>query len=158
MQRIVKDSMKAKASFAKIYLYFMHQIYVLVQKHMESKLKKNGLLSFSQYWVLVCFIDCKDETKQTASEVAKKMYITEATLSGHIERMLRQKLIIKKLDAKNRRQSIIHLTDKGKKSFMETRKVIDHELEKIFNVVRVGDRKNVLNAFDKVLTNLINNK
>jgi DNA-binding MarR family transcriptional regulator len=148
----------AKENFPKAYLYSLHQIYILVQKHMEKKLgkenKKSGNLTFSQFWVLVCFIDCQNQDEQTASVVAKKMHISEATLSGHIERLLKQKLIIKKVDKNNRRKSIITLTEKGNTAFKNSKKVIEDELDKIFNVVNKSDREKVLDAQSEILKKL----
>lgn len=146
--------LKKEPDFAKMFLYSIHQVYVLVQKHMEKSLNAAKALSFSQFWVLVCFIDCKDETNQTAVEVAKRMNITEATLSRHIDRLIKLKLIQKKRDPQNGRKFLIHLTDKGKDKFYETKKIIDKELQKIFNVVDVGNRKKAIEAFDQILKNL----
>ena len=104
--------------------------------------------------VNVFFIDCKEETNQTASVVAKKMYISEATLSGHVERLLKQKYIIKKVDETNRRKSIINLTEKGKKEFQKTKKIVEMELDRILNTVKTEDRKHVLDAFNDILIKL----
>jgi MarR family 2-MHQ and catechol resistance regulon transcriptional repressor len=140
--------------FSKLFMYGMHQIYVLVQRHMEKVLSESKTLTFSQFWVLVCFVSCDGVT---ASDVAKKMYITEATLSLHIKRLLAQKFISKKKDKHNARKYIIHLTDKGKNEYDKAHKIVEQEMQKIFKVVSVEDRKNIITNFDIILNNLTNN-
>lgn len=141
--------------FSLTYLYLTHQFYTLLGRHMERKLSEIGKLTFSQYWVLVCFVDCKDEDKPTASNIAKRMYMSEATLSGHIDRMIRQKLIIKKQDKDNKKKYIINLTDKGRKELDEARKTIHRELGKIFQEVKKEEEGRTIKVMQKLLKNII---
>lgn len=151
---IMEKSKKKVGNFPKEFLYATHQVYVLITKHMEKRLKEERTVSFSQFWVLVCFIECRDQTKQIASEIAKLMYVTEATLSRHIAKLEKDRLIEKKRDKTNGRKYIITLTEKGKKQFLLSKKIIESELNQIFNVVSVSERKTVLKNFDKILEKL----
>lgn len=142
-------------TFPKRLMYSIHQIYVLIQKHMEKKMTDFKLLTFSQFWVLVCFVDCKDPAEQNASAIAKKMYISEATLSRHLEKLLKNKLIVKKQDKKNKRKFIIEMTPRGKIKFELAKELIEAELEKFFGGIAIKDRDVIIENFDKVLNKLI---
>ena len=160
MQTVTKNLFKnlpenlSDKDFSKLFMYAMHQLYVLLQRHMEKVLAESKTLTFSQFWVLVCFIQCEGTT---ASDVAKKMYITEATLSLHLKRLMSQKLITKKKDKHNARKFIVSLTDKGKSEYEKAHKIVEREMKQIFKVVESENRKKIITNFDIILNNLTNN-
>lgn len=157
MKAKVVSKNKPQLSFSKSFMYNVHQMYFLVQKHLEKKLLKSKTLSFSQFLVLVCFVDCRntqDKNMQTQANVAKKMHLTEATVSRHIEKLKKLKFLVKKQDEHNKTKHIIELTQKGKTEFGKSQKIIEGELEEIFNVIKISDRKNIIQNFDKVLQKL----
>lgn len=145
---------KKAMNFSKSFMYSVHQMYFLVQKHLEKILLEKKLLSFSQFLILVCFLDCNKKEENSQSDVAKFLYLTEATVSRHMDRLKKLKLIDKKTDTTNRRKQVITVTKYGLSEFSKTKNVIEKELDNIFNIIPTKSRKNIISNFELVLKKL----
>ncbi len=146
-----------KHDFSKGFMYSVHQMYFLVQKHLEHALLKSKSISFSQFMILVGF-HCSNSGPVSQSAIAEQLYLTEATVSRHISTLVKMGLLSRTEDKKNRRKHIIKVTTKGTKSFDSARTIIDKELQAIFSVIKEKDRKSITKNFDQVLSNLLTKK
>jgi DNA-binding MarR family transcriptional regulator len=129
-------------------------MYFLVQKHLEKKLQGLKTLSFSQFLIIVCFVDCTKSSGNNQTNIAKYLNYTEATVSRHMEKLVKLKYIQKKRDDKNKRKQVITMTELGISEFKKAKEIIDKELEKIFEVIDIKERKKIIENFDKVLKKL----
>jgi DNA-binding MarR family transcriptional regulator len=123
-------------------------------KHMEKCFSEKINISFSQFWVIHCFNGCKEDTEITAVKVAKKMFVTEATVSRHIEKLERMKLIHKERDKTNKRKFLVNLTNKGLEEYDEGKKIIAEELKKIFEAISVHEKQQIIKSLEKVIEKL----
>jgi DNA-binding MarR family transcriptional regulator len=143
--------------FSKNFMYTIHQMCFLVQKHLEQVLTKKKSLSFSQFMILVGF-KCSDDGNVSQSEIAERLNLTEATVSRHISSLVEHQYLSRAEDKKNRRKHIIALTDKGKKAFDKASLIIEKELKTIFTPIHEKDRIVILKNFSTILTSLLAKK
>jgi DNA-binding MarR family transcriptional regulator len=144
--------------FSKSFMYSIHQLYFLVQKHLEhSLLKEHSKISFSQFMILVGFIS-SDSGPVSQSCIAEKLYLAEATVSRHISSLVDLGLLSRTEDKANRRKHVIKITPKGTKTFEATSKTINKELDSIFSVIKEKDRTSIIKNFDQVLSLLLKKK
>jgi len=141
--------------FSKSFMYSIHQMYFLVQKHLEQSLLKSKSISFSQFMILVGF-HCSGSLPVSQSLIAEHLYLTEATVSRHVSVLVG---LLSRLDDKeNRRKHIIKITAKGKKVFQEAEVIINTELNSIFSVIKEKDRESIMKNFSGVLSVLLAKK
>ncbi len=143
--------------FSKGFMYSVHQMYFLVEKHLEQALLRSKSISFSQFMILVGF-RCSDSGPVSQSLIADHLHLTEATVSRHISTLVDMGLLSREEDKANRRKHIIKITAKGSKAFESSKKVIDKELGSIFSVIKEKDRENIMKNFDAVLNILLSKK
>lgn len=146
-----------KHDFSKSFMYSIHQMYFLVQKHLEQSLLKSKSISFSQFMILVGF-RCSTSGPVSQSAIAEQLYLTEATVSRHISTLVDLGLLSRTEDKTNRRKHIIKITPKGIKAFESARNTIDTELTAIFSVIKETERSNIIKNFDHVLSSLLTKK
>jgi DNA-binding MarR family transcriptional regulator len=139
--------------WSKSFMYAIHQTHFLIEKHLEQKLTKARGITFAQFLILLP-LHCTPRASQKA--IAVFLYLTEATVSRHINSLTKEKLVTNKADPDNRRKHILEMTPTGKRAFEKAHKIIEEELKKIFNIVSAKEREHVSRAFEKVLKQLLN--
>jgi DNA-binding MarR family transcriptional regulator len=143
--------------FSKNFMYTIHQMCFLVQKHLEHVLLKKKSLSFSQFMILVGF-KCSDTADVSQSEIAERLNLTAATVSRHISVLVDHGYLERANDAKNRRKHIITITDKGKKAFEKASHIIETELTRIFQPISQKDRTSIMKNFSTIAHSLLAKK
>ena len=140
-----------RLDWSKSFMYNIHQTHFLVEKHLEGKLGAAKGISFSQFLIILA-INCKERSSQT--NIAEFLYLTEATVSRHINALAKAGYVTRKDDPDNRRKHILALTAKGTRAFTSAHSIIERELTNIFEVIPTKDRAQITNAFDNVLKKL----
>ena len=143
--------------FSQSFMYSIHQMYFLVQKHLEHVLSRGSSLSFSQFMILVGF-KCSQNGPVSQSDIAERLYLTEATVSRHISTLVSLNYITRVEDKENRRKHVIKVTPKGTKVFTQAKTLIDKELQEIFGVIREKDRASIMKNFSEVFRSLLSKK
>jgi DNA-binding MarR family transcriptional regulator len=149
--------LKTDKDFSKCFMYSIHQVYSLVQKHLEQSLIKSKALSFSQFMVLIGFT-CSPETPLSQSAIAEYSNLTEATVSRHITTLVSLGHLSKEENKENRRKHRITITKKGLTAFQKAENIIDKELLTIFSTISEKDRTNIMKNFNNTLTLLLSKK
>lgn len=152
-----KSHSHLKHDFSKSFMYSIHQMHFLVQKHLEHVLLQHKSLSFSQFMILVGFT-CSAEASVSQSCIADRLNLTEATVSRHISSLVELGLLSRSEDKENRRKHIISITEKGKKAFTSASAIIDKELASVFSSVKEKDRDAIMKNFSTVLSQLLTKK
>ncbi len=143
--------------FSKSFMYSIHELYFLVQKHLEQVLSKHKSLSFSQFLILVGF-KCSPDRAVSQSLIAERLNLTEATVSRHVSTLVDLQLLSRSQDVGNRRKYTIALTSKGKKVFDAASALIDKELTTIFSSIKEKDRAGIMKNFSTILSQLQSKK
>lgn len=143
--------------FSKGFMYSVHQVYTLVQKHLEQALLKENTISFSQFMILVGFA-CHRDISVSQASIANFSHLTEATVSRHISTLVSKGYLTKKENKENRRKHLISITKKGLTVFTQAEKIIDRELITIFKDIKDSDRKSIMKNFNNVLLQLLTKK
>ena len=145
-------------NFSKSFMYSIHQMYFLVQKHLEHTLLQHKSISFSQFMILVgcnCSSLSSPDKAVSQSAIAEQLYLTEATVSRHISTLVDLGYLSKKNDTANRRKHKIIVTKKGAMSFTKAETIINKELEMIFSVIKKSNRTLIIQNFERVLSLLL---
>ncbi len=154
---VVSCSSDNSRDFSQSFMYNLHQIFFLLEKHLESTLLRDKNISFSQFMILVGF-DCRKEKSISQKMIAEKLYLTEATVSRHINTLVKLGHLVQTIDKENRRKKTIDITLSGKKAFEKARNSIDKELNVIFASILVSDRASILKNFTNVRKQLLTKK
>jgi DNA-binding MarR family transcriptional regulator len=138
-------------SFNGGFMHVIHMLYVSIQKHLERSLSEHGEISFSQFLILVGF-SCNAHEKVTQAKLAEYLLLTEATVSRHVGILVAKKLLTKEQDIANKKMYNLKLTQEGSRIFEDSKKIITHELEKVFGDISEKDKKNIMQHFTKVIS------
>jgi DNA-binding MarR family transcriptional regulator len=151
----VKESKKIE-SFPYTFLYFFHQIYFSLGKYFEKKFSDAKLITFSQFWVIHCLLECEVTRQNSQKAIADIMHVSEATVSKHIEKLVKLGVLKRKIDKENRRKNLLEITKKGEDIYKESRKILDHELKNIFSQVKKTSEIEVINVFKNIIKKINN--
>ena len=143
--------------FSKSFMYSIHQMYFLVEKHLEHVLGTKSSLTFSQFMVMIGF-QSEESASVSQTAIAERLNITEATVSRHVSILVEQGYLSRVEDKANRRKHVISVTPKGKKVFVEANHIIDAELHSIFDVIPSKDRVAIIKNFQVILAHLLKKK
>lgn len=148
---------KTYNNFSKCFMYSIHQVHSLVQKHLEQSLIKAKAVSFSQFMVLIGFT-CSPDTPLSQASIAEYSNLTEATVSRHITTLVSLGFLSKEENKENRRKHRITITKKGLTAFQKAEQIIDKELLTIFGSISEKDKTNIMNNFNNTITLLLGKK
>jgi MarR family transcriptional regulator, organic hydroperoxide resistance regulator len=143
--------------FSKSFMFSIHQMCFLVQKHLDHVLLKKKSLTFSQFIILVSF-KCSPTGETSQSDIAERLNLTEATVSRHISTLVQEGFLSRAEDKSNRRKHVISITAKGKRVFATAAGHIDKELNTILSPINQKDRANIMENFAAVLELLLGKK
>lgn len=152
-----KKVIACELPFPKEFIHGLHQMYFLMGKRLEKKFLDAKFFTFSQFWVIHCILVCAHDSENSQAEIAKGMFVSEATISKHIEKLQKLKFLKSEIDPKSRRRHILKVTEKGKVVYEKAQKVLNQELEKIFYKIKESDKKIILKNFVQILENINNN-
>lgn len=133
--------------WSKSLVYEMHQTHVLIQKRLAERLAKSKRITFSQFLVLMALSCCKGASQR---DVATYLFLTEATVSRHIQVLMKEGLLTKIINPKSKRESILTLTTKGKTEIERSQKIIDEEIVSIMSPIKERDRTCLLKTFKQL--------
>jgi len=82
----------------------------LITKHYQPFLSKLGI-TYPQYMVLMVLWE---QDNQPVNDIAKRLYLETNTVTPILQRMEKQKIVVRKRDKEDQRKVIISLTAHGK--------------------------------------------
>ncbi len=139
------------ADWPKSFFFGLHQAHFLIEKRLAEKLSEAGLVSFSQFLVLMSLC-CRDKASQCS--IAENLFITEATVSRHVRALLRCGLVTKRTNPKSHREFLLALTPKGRREMERSRKAIDDEIDRIISEINERDRQQMMTTMQSLLSAL----
>jgi MarR family transcriptional regulator for hemolysin len=98
-------------------------------------------------------ISLKSQRLANQRQIAEAIGIQEATMSHHLDAMVRQGLVVRERDPENRRVHRVHPTDEGEAAFVRMRRAAAAFDERL----RRGLSDDELATFEAVLDRLIEN-
>lgn len=137
--------------WSKSFMYAIHQTHFLLEKRLVSRLQQAGRISFSQFLVLIA-LSCSSNPSQR--EVADFLFITEATVSRHIEALRAGGYLSRSNNPNSRRSHILTLTEKGRREIKKTQEVLNQELDAVFLPIKDEERKSISTAFERIVNSL----
>lgn len=113
----------------------------------SSKLAEYGV-TIQQTWVLFQLFDRKDGYSQ--KEIAAAVQLDSPVVTGLINRLIKQGLVVRKPDPSDRRSIRICITSRGRELIDETFPIAMEYNQHIRNIILSED----LDAFERTLSNL----
>jgi len=136
----------------KSFMRSIHQMHVLIEKHLEQRLAEQNNISFAQFLVLLP-VRCPAHVSQ--SQIAESTNLTEATVSRHMSTLTEEGFLTRTEDPDNRRKHILALTAKGERAITDAKIVLEAALEDLFSDVSLKDRTLISTTFDRITTKLL---
>lgn len=125
-----------------------------INKAFRSRLKLLGLTT-TQFTTLRCI---EESTVINQAELAKKISTNKNNSSALIKRLHRLKLIKKQVSPKDRRISLIELTEKGHSLFLEAEKIADEVHSEVINELPPGSEGELIELLSLCTNNLTGKK
>lgn len=85
-------------------------------------------------------------------EIAQHLRIASPTATTFVDRLIAQKVVERKSDAKNRKIVKVHLTTKGAKMLSQQFDAHHKALRKLFATLNVQDQKSLARILETILT------
>jgi DNA-binding MarR family transcriptional regulator len=109
---------------------------------LDRFLATHGLLQ-GRWWVLILLMR-EDNLTSTPSELAEKAGVSRATMSGLINGLLRDGLVVRQEDNEDRRSYSIRLTTAGQDKLDEVMPDYYPRVKKMMNTIPVQQREDLL--------------
>lgn len=95
-----------------------------------------------------------DHSDMTQKEIAQKLKISEATLSGRVKRLEKMRYIERVQDQDDKRKYELLITPSGKKALEEAKSVVDELTQRCFSGFEKQDFTTMMLLFQRVYKNL----
>jgi DNA-binding MarR family transcriptional regulator len=126
----------------------LHRLSFLLEKAADQALQRGAELTFSQCMILRSLRDNPSCSQQC---LAKCRDLTQAAVSRQTE-MLREKgLLLREENAKNRREHVLQLTQKGAKALERGMEIISATFEETFKALSGKETMCLQESVDKLL-------
>ncbi len=119
--------------------YLLHSVSGLMEKFEGQILKDIFNISFSQFRVMLAV----SHGHLSQKEIADYWNITEAAVSRQVECLVKNELLKRKVNPKNRRKNTIEVTEKGKKKLDAAIQYIEKRYEEVFTNFDFEKQKNL---------------
>ena len=116
------------------------------EKSLGAIAKRMGL-TFQQAQIL-SFL--KETPPVIMTQLAKEFSLTPSGMTGLIDRLLKQKLVVREYDPKDRRIILIRITNKGKTKSELYKNKVNNLILKMVKSLSSGERKNLLRILKSI--------
>jgi MarR family transcriptional regulator, organic hydroperoxide resistance regulator len=129
-----------------IYLVFTAQH--RLRMHIKDELTAAGVkITLEQAGILFLL---ETENGQAMSQLSRLLLLDNSTITGLIDRLEKSGFVLRKANPKDRRMSLIHITDQGIKEVNKAKTVINRinvEIKADFSEEEIESFKKILNSF-----------
>jgi DNA-binding MarR family transcriptional regulator len=129
-----------------IYLVFTAQN--RLRTHIRNELMAAGVeITLVQAGILFLL---KQTNGQPMSQLSRLLFLDNSTLTGLVDRLERSGFVLRKVNPKDRRSSLIHMTSQGNKEVNKAETVIhrvNEEIQADFSKEEIESFKRILNSF-----------
>ncbi len=91
-----------------------------------------------------------NQGKMVMKDLASGIGVTSGTLTTTIKRVISKKYCVREKSDEDSRQTIICLTEKGKKLLSQEKDALEQNLENLFCKMTTAERKTILNAYKSI--------
>ncbi|HET8574753.1 MAG TPA: MarR family transcriptional regulator [Candidatus Paceibacterota bacterium] len=116
--------------------------------HAHGSHEKKQLLTHAQMGIL--FVFSEGETK-TTKEIAERFHVSSSAATQVINRLVKDKLLSRETDAKDRRKVTLVLTLQGKKMLQKTQKAQYAKIGKMFEALSDKELETFIRLQEKVM-------
>jgi len=119
---------------------------------LDKLLGQHGLLQ-GRWWILVLLMR-QDDLTSSPSELAEKVGVTKATMTGFIDNLEREGLITRFIDSVDRRKYLIKLTPAGQQKLDDVMPDYHKKVHALMTVLGDAERVAMLNSLKSLAANL----
>lgn len=135
------------------YCFRFYTVSRLITKHYQPYLSKLGI-TYPQYLVLMVLWE---QDNQPVNDIAKRLVLETNTITPILQRMEKQKIVVRRKDKKDQRRVIVSLTEHGREMREQAKdiprkmaEIMPEDMQKIF-ADRDADAKKLLDRLIKEL-------
>ena len=119
---------------------------------LDKLLARHGLLQ-GRWWVLVLLLR-QDDLTSSPSDLAEKAGVTKASMTGFIDGLEREGLVIRLPDSVDRRKFLIRLTQKGQQKLDEVIPDYNRKVGALMSVLSEGRRAALIASLKTLADNI----
>ncbi len=119
---------------------------------LDKLLAKHGLLQ-GRWWVLVLLMR-QDDLTSSPSDLADKAGVTKATMTGFIDGLEREGLVLRLMDTADRRKFLIRLTPAGQQKLDEVLPDYHRKVRDLMTILSLDQRDAMLDSVKRLAANL----
>ncbi|HEY0894168.1 MAG TPA: MarR family transcriptional regulator [Cellvibrio sp.] len=123
-----------------------------VSDALDKLLGQHGLLQ-GRWWILVLLMR-KDDLTSSPSELAEKVGVTKATMTGFIDNLEREGLITRFMDSVDRRKFLIKLTAAGQQKLDDVMPDYHKKVHALMTVLADEERAAMINSLKLLAANI----
>lgn len=124
---------------------FMEMNYQLKENMVFKKIDENRM---GEMALLITLADEKENIHLTA--LASKLNVVPSRITAIINSLLKKEYVCRLVDEKDRRKTVIRITDKGKIFCLENRKLVLNYIAEIFEKLGEEDTLEYLRIYEKI--------
>jgi DNA-binding MarR family transcriptional regulator len=132
--------------------YLVSKVALAITSHLKKGFASIGINNIKPAYLGV-LLALWNEDGLKANELGKRAGLEPSTMTGLIDRMERDFLVVRKNDPNDRRAHRIHLTEKGVDAETYATKVVSKTLEKTFSTIPEKDIETTKNVLRTILIN-----
>jgi DNA-binding MarR family transcriptional regulator len=131
--------------------YRLHKLVYVMDKVADSLLQKQLDIGFSQFMILMAL---SRETEITQKNLTQFLNMTPGAISRQVDQMHRKGLITREVNAENRREHMVALTEEGSSTLEEAYDILKRFMGDVYRPID-GDRAQALShTLDTLITRL----
>lgn len=119
---------------------------------LDKMLGQHGLLQ-GRWWILVLLMR-QDDLTSTPSELAEKAGVTKAAMTGFINGLEREGLVLRLADKIDRRKLLIKLTPAGQQKLDEVMPDYNMKVHNLMNILSAAQRDVMVNGVKMLAANI----
>jgi DNA-binding MarR family transcriptional regulator len=123
-----------------------------ISEALDKLLAKHGLLQ-GRWWILVLLLREEDLTSNP-SDLAEKAGVTKATMTGFIDGLEREGLVLRLMDPDDRRKFLIRMTPAGQQKMDAVMPDYYRKVQALMSVVDISGREAMVNGMRQLAAHL----
>lgn len=133
----------------------IHKLVYLLDRKAEELLQSKIKITYSQFLILLALSNALGNNQQC---ISKALCITPSAVSRHIDNLVSLELVKRVESDTNRRTNEIILTNKGKKVYEKSYKILDKQMQELLKAFNNKQKLNFQEYLDLITISLESNK
>lgn len=121
-----------------------------IEAELRERLRKEFAVTLPQFDVMAALVRC--EAGMSMTELSRKLMVSNGNVTGIIDRLVAEKLVLRQAPVNDRRSYIVRLTPKGKSHFAVMAKAHEGWVDKLLRDIASSDAETIIEQLDALAT------